>query len=578
MRAALVALALSTACGPPERPPRTGPDEAMVEEAAGVRLVTVARPTDGRIRLSLWVDAGARAGGHPTEAALAAWAATHGHPAVEARALTDGVELTRRCRRETLDDGLADLAAVLSTRGPSEAALAAARERLRAHRRRVVGDAARTADALALSALLGRPADPLTSPSDEVADEAVAAFLEAHFGAGRALLVAVGDVDRAELRSRVERAFADVPSAGSPRAPAPIEPRREVAVEVGGADALSVATLRESPTDAARIARRLLARLGPDVDASADVFPLAGGAAVIARVRSPDDATRDALLARLVELLEEPARDGALRPADEPAALARWIGARWVGRGEARPGGLGVGAVVDGGRGDAGLADAPPEGGADGDPPPEAGADARLAAQARQRLRGRLEAALAPPALEGEASPDTVDARAAGARIRARRVPGASSVAVAVAFAGGAAEEPPAIHGATALLASVAARACDRIAVEELGARLDALEVRIEPLLTADAWGLRLVGPTARWTELTYLAPRCAAVPRLPAALVERTRAELAARARLRAPLAAAARLLSPANPGRVVPGGSARGLAGLGPGEVRRWRDGRIS
>lgn len=579
---ALLVLALA-GCGARRPAPREGGGEAaVVDEAAGIRLMALERPTEGRVWLSLWVDAGARDAEAPAAAALAAWVATADRPEIHARALADGIELSRECERERLDACLAELAAALSTRRVDEGALAAARRRLSALRRRTAGDAARTADALALAALLGGPADPLAGEGSPGPD-AVAAFLERHFGAGRALLVAVGDVERETLRARVERAFDAVPQASATRAERPDAPQRGVAVEVGDASVLSVATFRPSPADARALGHRLLARLAPDLAgarASADVFPVRGGTVLLARVHARTRGGRAAdapgpaaatLLSRLAELLDEaPAVAGPARPAERPAALARWLGARWVTRAargselsEPRTGGLGVGAVVDGGRADAVDLEDP---------------DARTREDARRRLGETVAAAFAAPALEGRVTAEEVDASFRGARIRARRVPGAAAVGVAALFEGGAAEEDASVHGATALLATVAARGCERVAAEELGARLDALGVEVEPVLGPRGWGLSVVGPKARWAALTYLAPRCAEIPHLSAREVELARAALRARAEDDALRGAVAPLLSPGVPGRVAPAGSAAALGGLGVGELRRWRDGRVA
>ncbi len=47
-------------CGGPPRPATPPMADAVVEEAAGTRIVTVPRATHGRIWLSLWIDAGTR--------------------------------------------------------------------------------------------------------------------------------------------------------------------------------------------------------------------------------------------------------------------------------------------------------------------------------------------------------------------------------------------------------------------------------------------------------------------------------------------------------------------------------------
>ncbi len=485
--------------------------------------------------------------------------------------LPDGIELTRACRREQLAECLLSFSDAIRTRAPEAEAVLDARRRLIRTRRQAAADA-RRADTLALAALLGQRVDPLGEATDDERTEAsvVASFLERHVGLGRLLLVAVGDVDPDALRERVTEVFAGLPRARLQRAPRPTEGERGLRIEVGDDDVVAAAVLRPEVGDAARIGRRLLARLAashPDAGASADAFPIRGGAALVARVHDREAAP--ALLDHLAELSEEPAREAPDPPAPEdgPRSLARWIGARWVSRqGDTASGGLGVGVVVAGGRGD--RVD-------------EADPDAEVREEAQRELQGVVRTLARGPAIEGRVDADGADARlAGGTHLTARRLPGATRAAAVVLFEGGAAEDAADAHGVTALLAELARTGCDTVARRELGQTLDALGVEATPVLMPSAWGLRVEGPSVRWREIAFLAPRCASVPYLDPALVEQARDALLSVVRRPAmdSRAAAGALLSPSAPGRVAPAGSATAVAGLGMRELRRARADRVA
>ncbi len=546
--------------------------DAVVAEAAGTQIIAVPRATRGRIWVSLWIDAGARDVDPPQVATVAAWVATREHPEVEARVLPDGIELTRSCRREALDACLRSLADVVRTRRPDANAILEARARLGRTRRRVAVEDARRADALALEALLERSADPLGTPHDDerASAGAVASFLADHVGPGRLLLVAVGDVEPDSLRAHVAATFAGLPRARLSRAGRAIEGARGLRVEVGDRDVVAAAVLRPNVSDAARLGRRLLARLHADhpaVTASADAFPIRGGAALVARVEDREVAS--AMLDHLAELAEEPPIEAPDPPAPEdgPRSLARWIGARWVARQErAAAGGFGVGAVVAGGRGDA---------------VDRADPDAEVREAARHAIERAMRAVATGPAIEGTVDGDGADATlAGGALLRARRLPGAGRFSAVVLFEGGASEDAADAHGATALLAQLSKTSCDAVARRELGQTIDALGLDTAPLLTADAWGLRVEGPAQRWRETTFLAGRCASVPYLEPALVEEARDALLRVVRQPSMDArsAVAAMLAPGAPGRVAPAGSANTVAGLGIREIRRARAERVA
>lgn len=538
----LVVAALA-ACGPPERPPaRPDARGGVRDDAAGVQILLFERPTGGRLYLSLWLDAGARDAEPPQLATVAAWSVAG---ALQARVLPDGTELARPCAAESLPSCLASLATAVATRRVRGDALARAMARLRRDRARALAVPGRSSDSLALAALLGARVDPFGDGGDVGRDE-VESFLADHYGAGRVLLVVVGDVDRDTLRDAAAGAFGRLPDPRRSRAERPA-PAEDLRVEVGGSESTSLATLFASPGAAAHVARRWIARID-SADASADVFPLRGGTALLLRGTGP----LEPLVDRYRELLEEPFEGAALRPPDAPIGLARWHGARWASTGTQHVGGLGVGAVVDGGRGDAVGDDDP---------------DQTLETGARERLRTALRW---EPSFEG-----SVDDRRAsavfpnGASLRVEHLEGAETVAVAAVFEGGAVEDTPREHGITALLAAVTVRACVNRAARELGVHPDTVGVRVTPIVQPERVGFLFSAPQERWAELTYLAGRCARGARIEPLDVEDTRADVR-----RAPhrLHALADAISPEAPGRISPLNAEPPSAGAA--ELTRWRD----
>lgn len=566
MRRALPSVALAllvlAGCGP-HRPETEEPSisQERIDEAGGVRVLALPRPTEGRLWLSLWVDAGSRAADPPQLATVAAWTLA---PGGGGRALADGIELTAACDRDSLGAQLDRWAERLSSREVPAPSVEAALERLRRIRRARASDATRRADALALAALSGGPVDPLGAAEDDarIDPARLRRFLEAHVGSGRVLLVAVGDVEPDELRAEASRAFAGLPAAGERRPSRPLRAEQTLRVEVGDASRVSLATSHPGVSDAARFAGRLLSRISAEPRAprpSAEAFPLGGRGVALVRLETAEPARVRALVGRAAELLEEePGEAPPVAPEGDARALAAWYGARWVGgRDEdGRERALALGVVVDGGRGDSTELDADP--------------DAELRRQAEERLGEVLRAARRGPALEGSVDDDRGEVTLAnGAVLRGRRERALRRTSVAVLFAGGATEEPASAHGATALLAHLLADRCDAIAQRELGVGLEAIGARARPVLRADAWGLVLEGPAERAPALAALAPRCAGdVP--PAAAFEGARSEAVARAD--APLASLARALSPDAPGRVAPLGSPATLGRLAPERLRRW------
>ncbi len=128
MRARWAAL-LALACGTPPAPLTAPSADAIVDEAGGAQIVFLPRATDGRLWLSLWIDAGARDADPPQLATVAAWTAARG-ASLEARVLPDGIEVSRPCARDELEECVRSLGEVVRARAPDDEVLAEAMRRL----------------------------------------------------------------------------------------------------------------------------------------------------------------------------------------------------------------------------------------------------------------------------------------------------------------------------------------------------------------------------------------------------------------------------------------------------------------
>lgn len=515
---------------------REGPPVASVGEAS---LVFIPAPSDGRTWISLWIDAGAF-DAEPSVAVIAAFAATHGAQ-VNARVLPDGTELAISCESERTEECVEHLTSILSTRHVDEAVLIAARARVRATRRGSRRDPSRTADRLALAALIGgdRGLDPLGDPADdgEVGRAEIEAFLAAHWGPSRALFVAVGDASEVRVRRAIAAALERVPRALQSRAPRSFAPAAGARVEIGDQSLTSAAVAVFDEPTAHAMARRALAALP---SGTASVFPFRGVEIVLLHGPGLEDVVRAMVYARAVTM--ERGGEQALAP-DDPRSIAERVGTRWIARGEGgQAGGLGLGVVVDGGRGDSEL---------------DAGGEA-LAREVQVRADAAVASARIEPHIGG-----TIDERSAsletseGAKVRARYSP-SGRVAIALEIASDARREPARLNGQRALIARLLAR-CVGDANVEFWAEPTSIGVVLE---SAPERALDMV---EKLTGCVYDLP-------IGPALIDEVRsraiAELSADD-LR--LARVARVLAPAAPGLIAPRGQHESLAAVRAETVRR-------
>jgi hypothetical protein len=150
---------------------------------------------------------------------------------------------------------------------------------------------------------------------------------------------------------------------------------------------------------------------------------------------------------------------------------------------------------------------------------PDAGpADTKRAARERERAeraQGLFAAALetADPKLHGD-----LDAYVAavtldnGARLDVQYAH-ADAVAVAIRIAGGAAADPPSIHGKAALLATLTTTYCAGMGPELLHERFAQLGATLVPRVDPESYGVLLRVPHAHFQEATELALRCMRAP-----------------------------------------------------------------
>jgi predicted Zn-dependent peptidase len=567
---------LLAACSSVQRPKVNSaarmPARVLDQAPTGTQIVTLPRPSSGVLRLALYIDAGSRDAEPAETATLAAWiAAANGGQNVEATVYPDVTELALDCASDALASCIEALARALSTRETPEAALERARLRLRDGQRRALArEPFEPLDNLALSRLLGPDAArgffPLGLPNDDLtpASERAAKFLQDHYGPGRSLLVAAGDADPARVHETVTVSFARLPPAALPRAMRELRPAAApeltVAFESHGALAVALAGRDQAQLQAVvASAAAALSRGEPRIEVGGSVFAARSGALAVLHARAADsELALDRLVRELSRLQLEPAPDAtAASVPDDLVSSSRGYGLRF-GAGD-RPGPqtfqFGAALMLEAG----------------GDPGPHAKDDvatvqrkrsehaqsvfARALAQAAARTRGDLDQYGASVASENGAHIDVQYADT-------------DDVAIEVRVAVGAEQDPPLLHGQTALLAMLTSIACAGMGPELLRSRLARLGAKLEPRVDAESYGLALRVPKQRWQEGLDLALRCMRTPSRQAthfadaavlliARLRRQNGALGYRAR-------AALLIAPRSPGQCAPWGDPARIGNL--------------
>jgi hypothetical protein len=573
-------------------------------------------PTQGTVELALYIDAGSRDAAPVQVAALAAHAlaarfdADASQPPVRAQVTPDASAFVLTCSAEQLLACARRLTTLLRPAPLSAGELTAAHVQLREARSGAHADATRSAEAAALRALLGPEANglfPLGEAEHDVDASAavVQAFVNAHYGSQRALLLAEGDVD-AHALDALGLELREAPAAPRQRERRQLPDGGGVAVEMAHENAASVA-LRARSLEHARAIVHLLRDPAfvtntplPPLDLAA--FELRGGALVLLTLPTdrlegrPEDAARELAVLALrasdaadsLPWGESPSSDDsgdhALEWAPPGAGTVQALGERWAARQPVETANdpavfpsdtLGLGITLDGGRADA-LDEADPD--ARTRRIAETAlreAHARALQQARPwHAQSVLEPLFALPDLGHDAavSPEQlwgpVDASLPnGALLRVALSPTGEN-GVLVAFDGGPGEDGEPLHGRAALAVTALAQRCVRM----LGA-MDGVSVATR--VAADRVGLWFEDNGAGWARVVDVAARCA-LEHTPddADLQDAKRAlltELGAdgsEARMRGWVAMA---LSPSQPGRVAPAGAAERLDAVRVGDITR-------
>lgn len=259
----------------------TPPPEAAIHQArvAGVEVRVLPLETEGLVELRLYVDAGTLDASRPSAAVLAAWALeTDGLSAV---VTPQHLELRTRTAVGELDQAVAALGAALGQRTLSRERHAELVARWRTQARQAHAQPRRRADALALAGLLGEGADPFNGAPPTKAE--VEAFMDAHLGVNRALLVALGDVEPSQVEEAVRRGLASAPRASAARGHVGRGPGGLSVDQLGDTLHATVALEAGSREAALGLARRALRS---QIAESVAVYPHAGGVALLLRTTS----------------------------------------------------------------------------------------------------------------------------------------------------------------------------------------------------------------------------------------------------------------------------------------------------
>lgn len=543
LAAALIASALLPACGGPQPYTVTPPPPPAWQSVNGAAVLVLPRASGEWVELALWIDAGARNASMPALATAAAWVAADAHAGeVDVQVLADATRFRVQVPRHQLVHGLDVLRDVLSTRQVSPTALAHAQRRVQTARSTRWDDPADVTERRALARLLlgdGKDSndidgwDPLGSAADDgaITAPAVTAFLAAHYGPTRALFMAAGEVASEEFQGEVRRRTSVLPGASQPRATPVATSGVGAEVRAGEAEGVVLALAVDRLPRAVALAHGLVHEVGDGFRAR--VFGLGGRAVVVLR-RDGTGALAAATAALPVTALwlSEHREDAPLigMPTDA------W-GADWASR-------HGGPALRDAIRVTVTL-------------PALTERTTQSAKDALARAAGRAQALTAPEP-RGDVDRDHADlVWANGARLRVIRRGSDDTVALTVAFAGGAGTDAPREHGLAASLAQLLTVGCDA----ETRAEFARTGATMSPWVSSSAWGMTIRAPGARWLPAAAAALRCATRGNVTDADAHRARIAAVSAARSAGPMARiAAALLSPDAPGRIAPlGGDAR-------------------
>jgi hypothetical protein len=336
-------------CGAaPTRPGATGA-EPVRARAGDVSIVAIPRPLGDVVALSLWLDAGTLDGAHGSAsllaAEIAALRAREARPDLEVAVVPDGTWFRSLCPRSELAICLDAWGRVVGTRTPTDAELEAAAVDLAARRARALARPERTSEALAVGAALGLSVRPLGEAEDPIDREEVAGFLDAHYGADRALVIAVGEVETDDLAALVSQHLTG-PRASARRAsrtPAPGSTTRHEE-HADGEPTWSFAVRTSSEAEATGVVSGWRQRAHGWAALRTSAFPTRAGWVALATLRG--DAERAVTVARW----RSPATSAARLVSwpEDAWSLAERAGLAWTAEpAEARGRRAGMGVVGD---------------------------------------------------------------------------------------------------------------------------------------------------------------------------------------------------------------------------------------
>ena len=175
------------------------PTRSQVEQSGALSLLPLERPLGDTVALSLWIDVGTMDAPNASHALVAAQILSS-RLGLETRVTSDATSFQQLCTRAELDVCFARFGEILSARTTTEEEFSRASIQIRQRREHGLADSRRASLGLAVEGVLGRAVHPLGDAEDEITRASLAAFLAAHYGPNRALVVAVSEGYRDALR------------------------------------------------------------------------------------------------------------------------------------------------------------------------------------------------------------------------------------------------------------------------------------------------------------------------------------------------------------------------------------------
>lgn len=551
------------------------------DNVKGLALRVVSQPSaDDLVLLSLWVHVGSRNARPAQLATLAAFAAAErasggaDAPLIRPEVMPHLTSFEMLCPKQALKTCASKLLSVLRVTEIGEKTLDHAKAQLLAARRQAFTD--NTTYALVLAGHdVGLSPLGLADADDAVDAAEVTSFLREFYGPSRAVMIAGGDLSLSEL---VDAASAPLDGLRA-RPTGALQLAHDwpsedlVRSEAGDADVLAALIPLASP-DAAHAAKASLDAQPPLPRHSRLRFETAavddGARGILTlTLRVPQDMPKDAgrraldsitprVLLRIARLMREPPRPSReSRHVDPPTNLRgralqlaeRWASEQVAPSDETR--GVRLISLFAAGRGDGAAKERSRR--RDRQEVPSLSVEEEWA-----RLTERLEHAAGDAPLEN------------GAELRIAHT-SAGQVGLALLFKAGAGQDPAALHGRTALLATLAASSCQHLEHGQLDAELRRLGATMTPFVDAETWGIAVTAPEPRAREGLDLLFHCAQWPAIERGELNTARTRLLSRLTAAPAAAWTADMIAPQAPGFIAPWGAPDRIRRITPGAVTR-------